>query len=322
MPANLRALKWNGMLNRIEQKLASILGDDLAARTHLSVLTAPGPPSGLSAGQGAVLVSVVEVTPAALFERGTIAFEGFRSRRILPMQVSIRIELFLRPAGSSAAQMSAARNLLLEDLSLVSHGLAREAIASGKAFAVSGPDPGFKVLSFTLENGTLNRDAEGQFLSGALRYRGGAEIWPPGTQQPEGEIRAVETIIAPLPLEIAVQNGVVRAGETAVLKVRSLPTTRMVTLEPRSDQALRLAVTVLSDSPPAQRGTISGGTAGAETGFRIIDVAQPETSIIYQTPGSGIDRTRIEYVAIHLATPDAHRGVFLGSTAIRLEPSP
>jgi hypothetical protein len=115
---------------------------------------------------------------------------------------------------------------------------------------------------------------------------------------------------------------VVRAGETAVLKVRSLPTTRLITLEPRTDEPLRLAVTVLSDFPAAQRGTISGGTAGAETGFRIIDVAQPETTITYQAPGSGIDRTRIEYVAIHLATPDAHRGVFLGSTAIRLEPSP
>ncbi len=309
------------MLNRIETKLTSILGDDLVTRTHLSVITAPGPPSGIGSGRGAVLVSLAELTPAALFERGTIAFEGARSRRILPLQFAARIELFLRPAGNSATQTAAARNLLLEDLSLVSHALAREAVGSGKAFAVSDPDPGFKVLSFTLENGGINRDQEGQFLTGALRYRGGVEIWPPGALQPEGEIRAVDTTIAPLPLEISLQNSVVRAGETATLKVGSLPTTRLATLEPRTNQTLRLAVTVLSDSPPAQRGTITGGTAGVETGFRIINVTAPETTISYQAPGGGIDRTRIEYVAIHLATADGGRGVFLGSTAIRLEPS-
>ena len=77
---------------------------------------------------------------------------------------------------------------------------------------------------------------------------------------------------------------------------------------------------MVSDAPPARRGAISGGVAGTETGFRVIDVTLPETSIGYQAPASGIDRTRLEYVAIHLATPDGQRGVFLGSAAVRLEP--
>lgn len=309
------------MLNRIEQKLAALLGDDLATRAHLSVVTPPGPPSGIDAGRGTVIVWVAETTLAALFERGTMAFEGNRSRRILPVRFTARIELFLRPAGNDTAQATAARNLLLEDLSLISHALARETVTNGKAFAVSDPDPGFKVLSFMLETGGINRDADGQFLTGALHYRGDAQIWPPGAQQQEGEIRALDTTIAPLPLEISLQNGVVRAGETAVLQVGALASTRLATLEPLTSQALQLAVTVLSDSPPAQRGTITGGAAGMQTGFRVIDVTDPQTTITYEAPASGIDRTRIEYVAIHLATPDAHRGVFLGSAAIRLEPA-
>ncbi|MDX1655811.1 MAG: hypothetical protein R3310_11435 [Candidatus Competibacteraceae bacterium] len=310
------------MLNRIEQKLTSMLGDELAARSHLSVTNSPTAVAGLDPGRGTVLVALSGLTPAARFERGTIAFEGLQSRRILPMQFMVRVELFIRAAGNSEAQLIAARNLLLEDLSLISHGLAHEGVVGGKAFAVSDPDPGFKVISFALEEGTINRDADEQLLSGVLRYRGGAEIWPPGTLQPVGEIRTVDTTLVPLPLEITLDSRVVRSGESAILRVRSLPTVRLAALEPRVDQSLRLAVSVLSDSPPAQRGTISGATAGQESGLGLVEVAQPETLITYQAPQDGIDRLRIEYVVIHLATPDNHRGIFLGSTAIRLEPSP
>ena len=309
------------MLNRIEQKLTAILGDDLATRTHLSVLEAPGPPSTIPSGEGAVLVSLSETTSENQFEREIFTLSGSESRRVLPVQFAARIEFFIRPGGNSAAQTAAARNLLLEDLSLVSHGLARETMQNGKEFVLSDPDPGFRVSSFSMEGASIDRDQEGQFLTAALRYRGKAQIWPPGIVQQEGEIRAVASVLVALPVAIEVQHAVVRAGETATLKARSLPGTRLAGLAPPSSQILQLAVTVLSDAPPAQRGTISGGGPGAENGFRILPVTPPETTIIYQAPVAGIDRTRLEYVAIHLATPDAHRGVFLGSTAIRLEPS-
>jgi hypothetical protein len=307
------------MLSRIEQKLTSILGDDLATRTHLSVVEAPGPPTGVDAGSGAVLVAVSEMTPAPLFERDKFSFNGAQSRRILVVRFAARIEFFLRPEGNDTGELAAARQLLLDDMSLVSHGLGRETLANGKDFAVSDPDPGFRVLSFGLDTGGINRDLEGQFLTGFLRYRGDAEIWPPGVAQQEGEIRAIDTVMVPLPLEIAARNAVVRAGESASVRVRSLPPARVVTREPPATEALRLAVTVLSDAPPAERGVITSGSPGAETGFRIIAVTSPETAIAYQAPATGISRPRVEYVAIHLATPDAHRGVFLGSIAIRLE---
>jgi len=123
-----------------------------------------------------------------------------------------------------------------------------------------------------------------------------------------------------LPLAIDTPDAVARAGQSVTIRVRALGGQRVLTHQPPQTAPLRLAVTVLSDAPPAQRGAITGGVAGTETGFRVIDVSLPETSIGFQAPAAGIDRTRLEYVAIHLATPEGRRGVFLGSVAVRLEP--
>ncbi|MDB6062011.1 MAG: hypothetical protein JWM78_2114 [Verrucomicrobiaceae bacterium] len=308
------------MLGTIEQKLTSILGDDLAARAHLDVLEAPGPPAPV-AGRGAVLVALAEVTPASLFEREQFNFNGAQSRRILPLQFNVNVDYALRPAGNNAAQLASARELLLNDISLIGHGLARPELINGKAFAVTDPDPGFRVLTFALTTGALIRDADADgLLSARLQYRGSAEIWPPGVTQDEGEILAIDTVSVALPLSIVATNPVLRAGQSAIVNTRSLPTSRLQTREPSTSGPLQLAVTVLSDAPPAQRGTIVGGSAGLETGFRIIDVTPPQTAITYQAPAAALSRGRVEYVAVHLATPDGHRGVFIGSIALRLEP--
>ena len=309
------------MLNRIEQKLTALIGDDLATRAHLSVVEAPRRSTALNPGEGVVVVSLSGMMPSPRFERDARSFSGTRSRRVMPVGFSARIDFFMRPDGNGAVQLADARNLMLEDMSLVCHGLARQDVSDGRAFAVAVPDPGFRVRGFAVETADIERDTVAQGLSGSILCRGTAEIWPPGVLQDEGEILGVDTTIASLPVAVSVGSAVVRAGQTAELRVRSLPASRMASVEPFATQPLQLAVTVAGDAPPAQRGTIAGGTAGAETGFRIIDVTPPETVITYHAPAGGIGATRIEYVAIHLATPDLHRGVFLGSTAIRLEPA-
>jgi hypothetical protein len=308
------------MLSIIEQKLTSILGDDLASRAHLDVIEAPTPPTPV-AGRGAVLVSIAEWTPAATFDREHFSFNGAQSRRLLPIQFKAQIDCLMHPAGNNATQLASARDLLLTDVSLVSHGLARTEIQNGKGFAVSDPDPGFRVLSFELEDAAAIRDVDATtgLLSAQLHYRGSAEIWPPGTVQDEGQILAIDTASVSLPVEFTVNNPVLRAGQSALVNTPSLPLTRLLTTAPTRGP-LQLAVTVLSDAPPAQRGTISGGSAGQETGFRIIDVAPQTTAITYQAPAGAISRARIEYVAVHLATPDGHSGIFIGSTALRLQP--
>jgi hypothetical protein len=308
------------MLSIIEQKLTSILGDDLVGRAHLDVLEAPTPLAP-AAGRGAVLISIGEWTPATIFEREQFAFNGAQSRRVLPIQFKTQIDCVMHPAGNNAAQLASARDLLLTDVSLVSHGLARAEIQNGKGFAVADPDPGFRVLSFALETAAAIRDADATsgLLLAQLHYRGSAEIWPPGVVQDEGQILAIDTTSVSLPVEFTVNNPVLRAGQSATINTPSLPLTRLLT-QPTTRGPLQLAVTVLSDAPPAQRGVISSGSAGQETGFRIIDVAPQTTAITYQTPAAAIARMRIEYVAVHLATPDGHSGVFLGSVALRLQP--
>jgi hypothetical protein len=309
------------MLGTIEQKLTSILGDDLAARTHLDVLEAPAP-AAPGVGRGAVLVAMAELVPAPLFDREKFSFSGTQSRRVLPLQFKVNIDCVMRPAGNSAAQLASARDLLLTDVSLVSHGLARADINNGKDFTVADPDPGFRVLSFALETGAVLRDIDGNsgLLSAHLLYRGHAEIWPPGVTQDAGEILAIDTTSVALPLHISVARPVLRAGESTTVSTQSLPLSRLATRAPDTRAPLQLAATVLSDAPPAQRGSIVGGNAGQETGFRIIEVTAPDTAITYQAPAAAIGRARVEYVALHLATPDGHRGVFIGSVALRLDP--
>jgi hypothetical protein len=309
------------MLSQIESKLTSLVADGLTERTHLTVLQAPGPAPALDPGRGAVLISLTELAQTGGFEPAQFAVSAASSRRVLPIRFDARVEFFMRPMAG-APGLAAARTLLLDDMSSVSHDLGQVGFASGQLFDIETPDPGFRVRSLRLEAGEIARDVGDQKLSGVLRYQGTGEIWPPLVSQPEGVIRAIDTVIAPLPLELsfAAPSAVVRQGQSATVRVRSLPTQRLLELEPRRSQALQLAVTVLSDAPPAQRGTISSGVAAVETGFRLHDVTQPETAIVYQAPASNVTRARIEYIAIHLATPEGRRGVFLGSTALRLEP--
>jgi len=309
------------MLAGIEQKLTSLIADGLVARAHLSVLQAPGPVPALGTGKGAVLISLADVAASGSFERGRVAFNGTQSRRILPIEFTADVAFFMRPADATANARAGARETMLDDMALTFHQLAQDTVGNGAAFTVADPDPGFKVLSFLLEKAEIQRDGGPDALSGTLHYRGNAQIWPPGVVQNEGQIRAVDTVIVPLPLDISAKETVVQVGQRATILVRSLGGQRLMAADPRQTQRLQIAVTVLSDAAPAQRGSISSGVAGAETGFRIIDLTPPETAIAYEAPVANVTRPRTEYVAIHLASPDRTRGVFLGSAAVRLEPA-
>jgi hypothetical protein len=77
---------------------------------------------------------------------------------------------------------------------------------------------------------------------------------------------------------------------------------------------------VASDLPPAQRGIVTSGTAGAETGVRIVAVTLPETVVDYQAPSGNLGATRVEFVSVYVATGDLRRGILLGSVAVRLQP--
>ena len=306
------------MLGAIERKLTSLIGDGLATRTHLSVITAPGSSAAVGAAHGRLTVSVAEAAPREAFERGFVtdlqSAGGPASRRVLPLAFRARLDFRHQPAGNSDAELAAARSLLLDDLALTAHMLSAEAVRSGKSFANGAADPGYRVLSFELDKAVVDRDVTNQSLTAAIEYLGTAEIWPTGVSQAEGAIASVETLVAPLPIVLRPVKQEVVQGGTARIGVSALPATT------KTRGPLQLAVRVVSDLPPAQRGHITNGEAGTETGLRLIAATAPETVIAYSAPAGDLGVSRVEFVAVHLATPDKRKGELLGSAAIQLVP--
>ena len=311
------------MLGEIEKKLTAILGDGLVSRSHLQVVE--GSAAGPEPGKGVVQVSVTELAAQAFFDREQSSISSAAAgpaavRRILPLQMTARIAFSMRPSNNTQQALTAARGLMLDDISLSAHALAAEEVRDGIAFRTGAPDPGFEILSFLLQKGTLPGGLTAEILSAELLYQGTASIWPPGVSGAQGKISFVDPIIAALPLDTRVDAPAVRAGAGTRVRVRSPSGKRLVDPAANQRSPLRLAVTVVSDLPFGQRGVIASGDPGAETGFRIVPAIEPETVIDYTAPSGSLGTTRVEFVAIHLATPDGHSGAFLGSVAVPLIP--
>jgi hypothetical protein len=308
------------MLNELERRLTALVGDALAVRTHLDVVQAPaaGPPDP---GEGQVEVALVDVAPVDGFERSRIAFLGTpdapSSRVVLPLTFRARLGFSVR-RGGQVDDLPSARSLLLEDLSIAGHVLAAPAVRDGSAFRTEGVDAGFDVRCFELRRSSVEPDGETATLRAQLSYGGEASIWPVTPPGPEGVIRRQDTVIAPLPIEIAVDPPAVRAGDTARLRIEGIDARRLVDLEPDARAAAALALRVVSDLPPAQRGVILSGADGAETGVRIVQLTGPPAIVEYRAPSGNLGSTRLESVAVHLATADGAVGALLGSATVRL----
>ena len=189
------------MLAALEQKLAAILAQGLASRPGLAVVA--GQAGEPAAGAGVVWVALAELATQASFPPGETVISGpagaQRSRRVLPLLLSARLELVRRPAGTSPAELAAARGLLLDDLALAAHRLADPEVRGGGAFVEPGPDPGFTVGSFVLREGSGVAEATAPLLAARLAYELRAEIWPTEPPEPEGEILALPTTVATQP---------------------------------------------------------------------------------------------------------------------------
>lgn len=306
------------MLGGIERKLTSLLGDGLAARTDLAVIEAPGSAQPLAAAKGQLIVSVAELNLQEAFDPGFISNVSVggnpASRRILPLGFRARLDFRRKPVGNTDTQRSNARSLLLDDVALAAHLLSAQDVRSGKAFVNGAGDPGFRVLFFQLAKVALDPDISDRGLTANVEFQGAAEIWPPSAPQPEGQIKSVESLVATQPVDVKAVREHLSQDESTQVRIRSLPATT------KTRGPLQLAVRVVSDLPLNQRGTIPTGSDGAETGLKIVPVTAPETAIQYNAPAGELGVTRVEYVAVHIATPDKKRGVFLGSAAIHLLP--
>jgi hypothetical protein len=304
------------MLHELERRLVAIVADAVTPRTHLTVSGGAVPATALAGGRGRVAVRVAELAAKTTFMSETIRETRVPpvSRRVLGLDATIRVLFQVRAATTSAADLDAARTLLLEDVSIVGHALADRGVTSGDAF-LTPEDTGFRVHSFLLARGTGMLDAGIDPLSSELQYACDAEIWPPEAVSGESVMTGVSTVVTTTPVE-GMRERVVAAGRTLAIDLRSLALERPGAAgQPASP--LRLALRVLSTAPPAARGTITSGVAGAEPGIMVLPVSRPDTSIVYQAPAQP-NGARTEYVAVHYATPDSRAGIFLGAVAVRI----
>jgi hypothetical protein len=310
------------MLGALEQRIAAVIADRLADRAHLSVDVAPASLLPPEPDAAALKVNVVEVAHDSAFQLDRFGSTGPpeapRSRRVLPLLCAVRLSFRGCPADDTAVAAVNARRRLLEDVALTAHRL-DEIAAEPALLAPLGPgDPGFRVSSFGLETGEIGTELDAECLAAALRYQARVHLWPPDVTHEERPIRAVDTIAEALPARIVVTTPALPAGATTEVRIAIGAATRLADPASGARTPLQLALTVLSDVPPALRGSVVSGADGPQSGVRLQAVTPPETVVTYQAPDGPIDAPRLEYLAVHLATSDGAPGVFLGSAPLRL----
>jgi hypothetical protein len=310
------------MLDTIEQRVTAIVGEALSQRPHLAVVAAPAPPEAIAAGQGRVIVSLGEIASSGVFQRDEMQLARKSpplSRRVVPLDFSLDVRLRERPSADSAAARRSTRTQLLRDLALVVHALALGTIRSGTSLKPGTGDPGFDVATFALDGGKVSPELDGDgMLNAELRYKGTAEIWPPDVTSEEGEIRDLDIVLIAQPLAFEAVPARIAAGGTSRIRVHGIAGDR---LPKRGDarQPLQVAVRVVSDLPPAARGTVTSGTAAVETGVRLVPVGpEGEVEIVYRAPAA-LDGVSVEFVAVHLATREGGRGPLLGTAPVALK---
>jgi hypothetical protein len=304
------------MLAALEGRLTAAVADALRPRLATVVHRTPGPGQPLAEGTGLVLVGVAEVTTDGGFGAALQPFgdaDAARRRRVLPVDFALHLDFTAR---GEQADPAGARVRLLDDMTVVAHALDSADVRSGAALAGAGADPGFLVHSLVLARGSVERGAIGASVTGRLEFRGRADVWPPVAPEEGGPIRAVDPVMVALPLAIDADDAVVGAGGTTRVRVRGFAASRLVA--PGGGRAPgRLAVSIASDLPPAERGTIDSGEPGGETGLRLVPTIQPETVLTYRAPAA-VGGLRVEFIAVHLAEEGGGRGALLGSVPIRL----
>ena len=307
------------MLAALESKLTARVAEALGTR-GVAVSQAPLPLDAPVAGQRRVRVSLDSVAAAQNFEAERTMFTGeapdLRGRRVVHLGFTCRVRGMAQPAGAQPQQVSDARRLLLEDLSIVLHALDGTPFRTGDDLDAAG-DPGYDVLSFVLAGGSVKADLVDGAVLGELEYRGTARVWPPGVSEEGTIIRQVDTLIEALPVDLRAVQPVLRAGDRTEVRVKVLSRTRG---SGPSTAPARLAVTVLGDLPPAERGSLADGSAASTPGFTVYAVQQGVATITYVAPPPGFPRARTEHVAVHVATPDGTPGLQLGTVPIRLTP--
>ena len=315
------------MLSEFEARLVSVVGDLLAARAGLSVVQAGGAPDPLGAGAGRIAIGLADAAPDgtrgfAPGDRLPPSGDPPAASRVVPLTASVAIAFSRRAATAGDVGLRAARRALLEDLTLVLHGLDDQPVRTGAALATANPDSGFTVRSLSLATLTVALAPAGDQQAATATYAAELLVWPPGQAAEVGIISAADVLAEALPLQISVQPPVLAAGGTAAIRIRDVTGTRLSDVQTGAREPVQLAVGVRSDLPPADRGTLTGGAAAAVAGFRIVPVSEPETTVGYTAPAGPLGTVRGEEVVVCLATAGGGVGIRVGSVVVGLRAAP
>jgi hypothetical protein len=316
------------VLSEFETRLVARVAELVAARAGLSVAQAGGAPPALPSGEGRVLIGVADVAPdstrgfAPGDRRPEAEFPPAVRIRVVPVRATVTLAFRRRGASASDADLRAARRTLLEDVTLVLHGLDAETTRTGANLGGAGPDPGFAVGEFVLSDVTVSAAPTGDEQTATASYLARLLVWPPGETAEVGIVSAVDALLEAQPLQITVDPPVLAAGGTATVRIRGVAGSRLSDVDTGVREPVRLAVGIRSDLPPADRGTVTGGTAGAVAGFRIVPVTGAETVVSYAAPAGPLGTVRGEEVVVHLAVIGDQVGVRLGSVSVGLRAGP
>ncbi|MBJ6369927.1 hypothetical protein [Sedimentitalea arenosa] len=310
------------MLDALESRLTALIGDALATQAHLSVVAGMPDGSGLGPGQGRVAVRIDNVAPSQHFaERFAERVPPDTERRVLPLDTAAVATFSLAPPGPPGnPDHAAGRATLLADLSVLMHTLSAARFSDGRAFAPTAPDPGYAVRAFRLETGGFLSEADDDLIRAELRWQIRADIWPVGVTETLGLIDAVDVFVAAAPLRLTADRLRLRTGESTDITITGLPLDRLAEVDAGARAPAQLALRVESALPPADRGRITTGSDGAETGLRLVSAADGAFIARYTAPVGALGTTRSETVAVHVATDAGGRGLYLGGLTIGLSP--
>jgi hypothetical protein len=308
------------MLGALEQRLEGLLGEALAGRAGVTVVSA-GSGTPPVPGGAVVEVGVAILRPAGGFEPSTrpIPPGSDETRRIRPVRLGFeaRVRVTRRPADGAGDAVATSRRLLLDDLALIGHALDAPEIRDGSTFVDAAVDEGYRVLEFGLGEGSVGTASADDALQGEWSYRGQAELWPPRPPEETGLIAGVSAIVAAQPLSIMTEDQAVTVGGTSRLRVRGIAPRRLAD-GAAAPVGQAIAVRVRSRHPVARRGRITTGGDGGEAGVRIVPVDELETILEYEAPDTLPPGAPVEHVEVFLARGGDGRGLLLGSIAIPL----
>lgn len=282
------------MLTDLEQRLATVLGNELPAPFGGRVRVAPDTPPGSGPS---VMVSVSRAVPLPT-DFGSVRPEAVPAppERQRVVRLRCTLEILVEPEASEG------RPQLVDAVDALLYLLGDDAFRSARALVEDG-DQGFVLDSLLLEEVAPGLRADDD-APPHLTLRAEGWFWPVGTEAEAGvEIVEARVRQVTLPLGAGSLPATITAGGEAV-ELRFAPDTAG-TLRLRSDGTESeafgpLAVRLLGEAGGAGAGALAGGDDGPG-GSRLLELTDGVATATYTPPADpAVDR-----VLVHMVEGDA-----------------